>query len=174
MAAHNPYEPPRAEVPAAAPAANGVRQLASLGKRFFGSVIDTLFDVPIAHGLSYAYAGITGQARTALVLQACMFVPFALQWWLITRRGQSVGKILLRTRVVMADGSLPGFVHGVALRVWPVLAATILPSLLPVTAGGGLQMLGLLVAIVDGLAIFSAGRRCIHDRMAGTYVVDVP
>ena len=84
-----------------------------------------------------------------------------------------MGKILLRTCVVMADGQLPGFVHGVALRVWPVLAVSILPFLSPVTAGGGLQMLGLMVAIVDGLAIFSPAVDAIHDRLAGTYVIDV-
>lgn len=173
MPAHNPYEPPRAESRALPIATNPLATLASLGKRFFGAAIDALFNVATASALSYAYAAMTGQTRTALMLQACMFLPLGLQWMLVAMRGQTLGKILLRTRIVLANGDLPGFTHGVMLRAWPVLAVSVLPTLLPGAADSGLRMLGSLATLADCLAIFAAGRRCIHDRIAGTFVVDV-
>lgn len=80
------------------------------------------------------------------------------QWNMIATRGQTIGKWLLRMRIVTRSGANPGFLQGVVLRNW-------LRALL-----GMVPFFGLL----DALSIFfSDERRCIHDYLAGTYVVDI-
>jgi uncharacterized RDD family membrane protein YckC len=73
--------------------------------------------------------------------------------------GQSIGKRLIGTRIVLADGTPAGFVHGVLLREW---------LLLPYR---GVPILGGVIGLGDVLAIFRRSRRCLHDDVAGTLVV---
>jgi uncharacterized RDD family membrane protein YckC len=81
------------------------------------------------------------------------------QWYLITTRGQTIGKRLLRLRVVKLDGRAVGFVDGVILREWVVTALSSLP------------LIGIVAGLVDSLMIFGADRRCLHDLIATTKVV---
>jgi uncharacterized RDD family membrane protein YckC len=81
------------------------------------------------------------------------------QWYLISTTGQSLGKRWLKIRIVRLDGSLPGFVYGVVLRVWVIGALGYIPYI------------GSCVGLIDALAIFGEEKRCIHDRIAGTMVV---
>jgi uncharacterized RDD family membrane protein YckC len=86
-----------------------------------------------------------------------------VQIWLISTRGQSIGKIVFGIRIVRhEDGTLPGFVHGWLLR-----------SLVPAIIGMVPMGLGLIFSIVDACFIFRADKRCIHDLIAGTRVVKV-
>src|SRR5688572_29977605 len=57
-----------------------------------------------------------------LVAQILVFsAPFYLfQWLFITLRGQTVGKWIVRIKVVDADGRPPGFLRGVIAREWTV------------------------------------------------------
>jgi uncharacterized RDD family membrane protein YckC len=117
--------------------------------------------------LSRAFSMFSGAEKTVGLAQMFMLVGLVGQWFLIAQRGQTVGKIALRTRIVLADGQLPGFVRGVAVRQWPLFAVLMLPSLTSMS----LQPISSLVYLADALAIFW-GSRCLHDRIAGTYVVD--
>lgn len=83
----------------------------------------------------------------------------ALQAVLITRRGQSIGKIVMKTRIVRVDGSAAGFLHGVLLRHWSfMVAGTVLPF-------------SHWLALFDSLLVFRKDRRCLHDHVAGTRVI---
>jgi uncharacterized RDD family membrane protein YckC/DNA-directed RNA polymerase subunit RPC12/RpoP len=87
------------------------------------------------------------------------FVPLALsliQWNMIAVHGQSIGKKLLGMRIVTATGHSPGFIHGVVLRNWGRLLMGMIP----------------LLGFIDIAMIFGESRRCLHDYIAGTYVVD--
>jgi uncharacterized RDD family membrane protein YckC len=101
--------------------------------------------------------------------------PAAYQWWLITRSGQTLGKKVMKTRIVTMDGEVVGFSRGVLLRYMPiqliafvnVLMNAYVPSL-----GAVATVLGLLPNI-DPLFIFGASRRCLHDYIAGTQVISL-
>jgi uncharacterized RDD family membrane protein YckC len=72
-------------------------------------------------------------------------------------RGQSIGKSLLRLRVVpsTSDDEPPGFFSGVVVR-WLLMW---LFYLVPI------------VAIVDFFFLFREDRRCLHDYLADTRVI---
>lgn len=162
----NPYAPPAAE---AQPRATTRPPLASLGKRFGGILIDQILAWAGGAFLSGVVAGATGVVRTRALIFACSSLVYALQWALVVVRGQSIGKILLKTRIVREDGALPGFVHGVVLRAWPLWLAQI-GQLLLGQAGGVMSV----IPMVDAVFILPGDeRRCVHDLIAGTWVVDV-
>jgi uncharacterized RDD family membrane protein YckC len=84
----------------------------------------------------------------------CAFA--VLQIFLLSRDGQSVGKRVMGIRIVRNDSEANGgFVSNVLLRV---IVNTVL-SLIP------------FYTLVDILLIFREDRRCIHDMIAGTKVV---
>lgn len=91
-------------------------------------------------------------------------VLFVIQVWMLTTRGQTVGKRLLDVRIVrVLDGSNPGFISAFLLRAAvPALIAMVL-NIVPGLGG--------LFSLVDIFFIFRADRRCIHDFIAGTRVV---
>lgn len=83
----------------------------------------------------------------------------AYQSWLITKTGQSIGKKLMRIKLVRhGTGKHVGFARAVLVRWW----LNGLISQIP------------LYFIIDSLFIFRQDRRCVHDLMAGTDVVKVP
>jgi uncharacterized RDD family membrane protein YckC len=66
---------------------------------------------------------------------------------------------ILGMRIIVRDtGELPGFLRGVLLRVW-----------LPAAVNQACS----LFSLVDALWIFGDERRCLHDLIAGTIVVEV-
>lgn len=94
-------------------------------------------------------------------MRAALLAAILVQAVLLTVRGQNLGMILTGVRVVRANDGLPaGFVHGVLLRfALPVSLVLVLPPF------------GFLFLLADYCFIFSEGRRCLHDRIAGTKVI---
>jgi uncharacterized RDD family membrane protein YckC len=87
---------------------------------------------------------------------------FGVQLWMLTTRGQSIGKRLLNIRIVLfQDNGAPGFLHAWLLRNFVPGIISLVPYL------------GFVFVLVDALFIFSEQRRCIHDHIAGTKVVKV-
>lgn len=80
-----------------------------------------------------------------------------LQFVWLTQFGQTIGKRALKIRIVKHDdGENGGFVTNVLLRCWLNLLLSLIP----------------LYALVDVLFIFRDDRRCLHDLIAGTLVVE--
>jgi uncharacterized RDD family membrane protein YckC len=80
------------------------------------------------------------------------------QMLLLSRHGQSVGKKTMRIRLVRSeDGGNPGFTRAVGLRLLVNTSMWLIP----------------FYALLDNLFVFSAERRCLHDHLAGTKVVEV-
>ncbi len=108
-----------------------------------------------------AAIGGAGLVLGGLVAAAGWFVQFVIQVWLISTRGQSIGKKLLGIRIVkFADHTNPGFLHGWFLRNF---------------IRGVIQMvpyIGFVFALVNLAFIFGEQRRCLHDLIAGTKVVN--
>jgi uncharacterized RDD family membrane protein YckC len=79
--------------------------------------------------------------------------------WLVSANGQSIGKRLVKIKVVRTDGSPASFGRIFLLRN----VVSSLPCLLP--------YLGLIYLLADPLLIYQDSRRCIHDLIADTKVV---
>ncbi|HXI55339.1 MAG TPA: RDD family protein [Polyangia bacterium] len=108
--------------------------------------------------LLYRMAGKMG--GVAAVLTGIFWI---VNWVLLTRRGQTIGKIMVGTRVVRVDGTRAPFLNVVALRTWPLLVLSYIPGVN--TTGAP------LLAFIDALFIFRSDRRCLHDVIAGTKVI---
>ena len=86
---------------------------------------------------------------------------FIIQGYLITTRGQSIGKIIMSLRIVNSiDGTNPGFIKAFLVRF-------ILTQII-----GSIPYIGFIFVFTDPLFIFRNDRRCIHDLMASTIVVE--
>ena len=88
------------------------------------------------------------------------FVMFALiHGVLLARRGQTLGKLVLGIRITRPDGSAAsvGRVLGVRYGLGYLIASV--------------PAFGWAFALVDSLMIFRASRRCLHDVIADTIVV---
>ena len=100
-----------------------------------------------------------GGSETIMLLGS--FLPWII-WntYLIHTRSQSVGKMIMKIKVVAQDGGPAGTARQLLLRVGvtQVLGAFI-PYLFP---------------LIDNLMIFTADKRTLHDRIAGTIVVNAP
>jgi uncharacterized RDD family membrane protein YckC len=83
------------------------------------------------------------------------------QWFLIATTGQSLGKRWCRIKIVRSESHPVGFVHGVLLREWVRILVGFVP------------FVGMALTVLDDLFVFRADRRCLHDLIAGTRVIDV-
>ena len=151
----------------------GLQQnLASRGARFVGAIIDNLLFL-MAFAPSIVIGVVTGEFNKAkdqqdetlsaiigLVGIACMLGITILQWTLISTSGQSIGKKVMGTKIVKLDGRLPGFLNGVVLRIWIVRLISMC-----------FCYFQFIAVMIDGLFIFGAERRCLHDLIASTRVV---
>lgn len=121
---------------------------ASRGSRFLATMVDA------AAVLVIYLAALIFKNPILFLAGICAFA--VLQIFLLSRDGQSVGKRVMGIRIVRNDSEANGgFVSNVLLRV---IVNTVL-SLIP------------FYTLVDILLIFREDRRCIHDMIAGTKVV---
>lgn len=156
-------------------------ELASLGSRLGAAVIDRVIAmICMVPGLvlmgpafmtliiaasrgeepSFEEFSAAGLALGAFVTAVGWLIQFAVQLWMLTTRGQSIGKRLLNIRIVLFENNgNPGFLHAWLLR-------NFVPGII-----GLVPYLGFMFAIVDVCFIFGQQRRCIHDHIAGTKVV---
>ena len=176
--AYRPYE--TGEMGAEEP----VSELASPWVRLAAWLIDVLIYFVItvvALVIGFAIAGIglsdftsfdleffLGAIALVVILTLLAFlVIFIVQMVLLATRGQTIGKILLKIRIVDAKtGEHPGWARLILLRT---LVNGLIQGALNVIPGIG-QGLGGLYFIIDSLFIFRADHRTIHDFIAGTRV----
>lgn len=141
---------------------------ASRGKRLGGALIDGLISiviiVPIMLATGVLQEAFRGEGMT-LGQQAAFFVVgwvvfLILNGYLLLRRGQTIGKVAVKTKIVDLSGNLPNFGKLLVLRYF-VLG---LVAQIPIIGG--------LAGLVNVLFIFGKERRCVHDYIAGTRVVE--
>lgn len=161
----NPYAPPQAEL---RPLAAGGAPLAGLGQRLGAALVDGIcggilaipfiiasamtdsMDPELADGIPatvMALMGVGGILAVVLIIYNLM---------LLSTKGQTIGKKILGIRITnyQNDGN-PGFVKAVLLRVIVNGVIGFIP----------------LYGLIDICCIFGQERRCIHDVIAGTRVV---
>lgn len=144
--------------------------IASRWPRFFAGCIDFLA-VPLFGLIVLLVTGILEHAEDyssicGIVIRALSVGVSAyliLNGWFLYRYGQSLGKRLLRIKIVDSrSGKKASFWKLILIRIWffPLLY---LVFLFPVT----------LVPVLDQLFVFSKSRRCLHDWLCATTVVRV-
>jgi uncharacterized RDD family membrane protein YckC len=170
----NPYQAPEAPLPSAPLALDGVEMLAGRGERFGAVVIDrvicqfvTILLVALTGNLNLLIEAMrTLGARSMSVVTVgygvlSILVFVMVQGYPLAKNGQTWGKKLLSIRIVDLQGEPPPFWRLILLRYVPTPAIALLP------------VVGNLYALVDALFIFRQDKRCLHDLIAGTQVVNV-
>jgi uncharacterized RDD family membrane protein YckC len=173
--AANPYAAPTADVNAPVVAVAGGLPLAGRGARLGAQLLDGLLYCAPAMLPSMGLVMMVDEHRVggdptprplARVLIVAGIVGFAalflFQMYRLATAGQTLGKRWLDVRVVKQDDSPVTFSSAVLLR-------SIVPGLLM-----AVPYLGLVFWLVDTLFIFRDDRRCLHDLIAGTKVVEAP
>jgi len=163
------YQIPAASVrppgPAAPVAQRVGRPLASRGARLLAVVLDTVLLFLLWAAGQNAVDGLADHPAwkaplVGVVLGGALALTLG-QVTLLARRGQTMGKMALRIRIVDdRDESNPGFWRACVRR-------QVLPGLI-----GAIPVLGGVFALIDLLNIFGEERRCLHDLLADTKVVE--
>lgn len=142
--------------------------LATPGKRFLGALVDSLAAM-VSMGPGFVLIVASGDDNDSpmagiglLLLLLGLMVLMVAQIYLMVTRSQSIGKVLLKTQVYDYEERVPaGFVKTIILR--NVVSGFI----------SALPCIGHIYSLVDPLMVFSEEHRCLHDQIAGTYVVDI-
>ena len=152
--AYRPYETD--EMAGDAPAT----ELASPWARLAAVIIDVLIYIAVVIPSAAIGFFVVGEEFGATVFAVVAFiVVFIIQMVLLGSRGQTIGKIAMKVRIVdSATGMHPGWARIVLLR-------TVVNGILT-----GIPFVGGIYWLVDSLFIFRADHRTIHDMIAGTRV----
>lgn len=143
-------------------------ELATRWQRFFGSIIDTIIMVIMISVVFYASGafekmlmGVEVSAMYLIGINLVGLVIFmAFNYNLLMRKGQTIGKKIVNIQIVDLDNEIPSpktllaryaFYFGI--------------SLLPLIGG--------IVSLINILFIFGAEKRCGHDQIANTRVIQI-
>lgn len=134
-------------------------RLSRLGAVLLDSVV--IFVVAIVAAVMVPSVRDGGSAPIVLGVLFLALAAFGVyQLVLLYRHGQTFGKKLLGIRIVRTDGSRAGLGRILGLRY-------LLPGLI-----GAIPVVGFVFGLADPLFIFGEEKRCLHDMMADTIVVD--
>ena len=114
-----------------------------------------------SEGFLKSLTSVSGSAFGGLIFGAIgILVYVAINGYLLSKYGQSVGKKIVGIRVVSQEtNQLLSFGKVVGIRYVVVTLISQLP------------FIGSLFGLIDVLFIFSADKRCLHDMLAGSIVV---
>ncbi len=146
------------------------QNLASRWKRLGAVLIDgfaaMLLSWPyMSHRGVLEVAAESGAIPLDMMLELALYgwvVFFVLHAYLLGTYGQTLGKKLLGIYIVTPEGHKPD--------LW----AIILKRYAPVAFVAYIPVLGSILPTIDALFIFRSDKRCVHDMIAGTKVVDSP
>lgn len=141
--------------------------LASRWQRLGGYLLDLLI-VGVILYLLMSLTGTVEQLRTEaglsigqqliwVAISLALFV--ALNGYLLAKDGETIGKQLVKTRIVDLEGEVPPFGKLILLRYAVFTFLVLIP------------ILGPIIGLLDSLWIFGREKRCLHDVLAGTKVV---
>jgi uncharacterized RDD family membrane protein YckC len=89
-----------------------------------------------------------------------LLIVCIINYVLINRHGQTIGKLALGIKTVRQDGSPVTAPRVFFLRYLPITLAALIPAI------GG------LIGLVDACMIFGSEKRCLHDLIADTIVIN--
>lgn len=156
------------------PECNPPANLASRDRRLGAALLDGLFVIILLIPVLY-YTGehkellevirsgkpvhqSLGQQIIGLLMGMAAYL--LLNGYLLYKKGQTLGKMILKTKVVDLAGNRPSFNRLVFVRY-------LIPNLV-----GNIPMVGTWLILLDAIFIFRSEHRCLHDYLAGTRVVN--
>ncbi len=144
-------------------------RLATLGERFAGAFVDGIINIivllPLTLGIGFGIGALMGdgfvQQLVSQVLGGLIGIGafLAIQGYFLATRSQTIGKIVVNTKIVSDSGQPLSFGELYLKRYLIPQIASILPYV------GG------LIGLINVLAIFRSNRKCVHDEIAGTKVI---
>ena len=146
-------------------------QLAGRGRRFAAAFIDDSLQLAflalsyyliVRYFPSFFRQVSASQFPFVLIGPIFAFVTFLLlHGKFLAEDGQTIGKLFCSIRIVRTDGSDAGIWRILFRRYGPVLALGLIPTI------------GWVFRLIDALFIFQSSRKCLHDLLADTIVVQV-
>lgn len=146
--------------------------LAPLGSRFSGAFIDGFLTLPAAAGAYFVAfelgkSGALGQNFFVLQLVGGLIgLCIGLLWYLIlngyllAKRGQTIGKLVAKTRIVDAETN----------QLIP-LGPLVLKRFVSFQFIALIPVVGMIIGLINILMIFRENRKCLHDDLAGSKVI---
>ena len=169
---NNPYAAPTAEVDdvRAWDALDLENRKAGRGKRLGAALLDGVISLiwlaPVIWA-GYMALDVRRAIKPAGPMVALLLLGLALMVTIIVvnclmlhRSGQTIGKRALDIAVVRTDGSRISLPRYIVLRVAPMMVLSLIP------------LVGKVINLLDPLLIFGNDKRCLHDLIADTIVVD--
>jgi uncharacterized RDD family membrane protein YckC len=165
----NPYQAPAAGEPlepdAAGPgegASRFARLLAAMADAFIGFVV--MFPIQLWGGVYKGFPAMKAQEfpNSLLWLIGSLLLWIALHGRFLAKSAQTIGKKLMGLQIVMVDSGRPASFE--RLVFWRFVPMMLVPQL---------PYVGPFLILADLLFIFRADRRCLHDHIAGTRVIDL-
>ena len=171
----NPYASPP-EVKDYFGTAQSTDVLATRTERFAGAFVDGIVQAILVVPASFAFffilmMVITIEDENSLGFELLTSVLgffigagtfILLNGYLLATRGQTLGKVLLKTKIVSESGEQLPINHLLLKRYLPIWVLTSLP------------WIGGVFGLVNAVAIFRDNRKCFHDDFAGTKVIKLP
>jgi len=140
-------------------------RLTRLGSLLIDIVILCIIVVPIGY-LVGVFDGLSQEPPVEPPLPLALFmlvvnlaVYAAVNWSLLEKNGQTIGKKFNGIKIVKTDGSKPSRNDLIFKRYFAYIVIPMLP------------VIGQLLSLIGNLMIFGKQRRCLHDHIAGTKVV---
>ncbi len=162
----NPYTTPKADL--TIQETNPPYTLASRGKRLGASLIDSIIGIILTMPILYL-TGIIDRLRDQQgmsFLESCLFGLLGIVLFIIVHGhllrhyGQTVGKKLLKIRIADLEGNLPTLQQHLIPRYGFMFFWQFIP------------VAGKIVGCLDPLFIFRKNKRCLHDLVAKTIVIN--
>jgi uncharacterized RDD family membrane protein YckC len=164
-------QPPAGPLPGARPGELLDRFLARLVDGLLLAVVDGIVVTGIvvgaimggSGGFPYGASGYAAAAVSSVLSAALHLAYFG---WLESAGGQSIGKAVMRLRVLGPQGGNPTLEQALRRNCWVAFGVL---GVVPVVGGlvGGLATLAAVILIVIGISTDKVGRRGWHDRFAG-------
>lgn len=147
--------------------------LASRGMRLLAVIVDTIIgaaagwaatQIPLLKQLILAQQAEVARSMwsfTPVSLAVGLVVFLLVQGWPLAKRGQTIGKMVCKLRIVRTDGS--------PAEPWRLLGLRYGVGILTNLMVGVAMVYGL----IDALLIFRGSRQCLHDTIARTKVIQL-
>jgi uncharacterized RDD family membrane protein YckC len=163
----NPYAAPATAPGEPVSDSDPTGRLSSRWRRLGGSMIDgiaagALIWSILYFGFNITFTDVATFSLPQQILLGLSGIPgfLLLHGYLLHQHGQTLGKRLLGMRIIALDGSRRSLGHLILRRYVPLWIVAVIP------------WVGNWIAMVDSLFIFRADKRCVHDLIAGTKVVN--
>jgi uncharacterized RDD family membrane protein YckC len=154
----------------------GHGKLATRVDRLLGVLIDgavMLIPMIIVYVIMAIVLGLLGVEGTTFIGRAILNIVggvigvalFVAINFRFLSKGQTVGKLVIGTRIVADDGSLIPVDQLIVKRYLIIWGASVLISTI-------VPLLG-IITIVDPLMIFRENHKCLHDELAGSKVISL-